>query len=149
MVDSETKLKLINSRLLEKDDHFAATFYKGTLEKSGIKRRCCSRGWFDSYDFISYSKQHDGLCCLYCILFPVTPTSGSRAKALISQPYCNWKDAVSNLKHHSGLQYHLSSKNLMAGFLNTSKTPTDDIANRMSAERERLLQKNIKFLHSL
>jgi len=109
-VDTERKTKWINSHMSEDDFQFPARIYKDTHEKDGLKRRYCSRDWFKLFDFIAYSKQLDGLFCQCCVLFPVTPSAGQRAKALISQPFSNWKDAKSDLKNHSSLLYHQDSK---------------------------------------
>jgi len=148
-VNKGTKTKLINSRMPEDDFKFPARIYKDTNEKDGLKRRYCSRDWFRVFDFIAYSKQLDGLFCLCCVLFLVTPAAGQRAKPLISQPYRNWKDAKSDLKSHSNLFYHQDSKALMDGFLWTAKTPENIIENRLSVEREHLVSRNRTVLTSI
>jgi hypothetical protein len=148
-VDTDTKMMLINSRVPEDGFKFPARFYKDTHEKDGVKRRFCSRDWFRLFDFIAYSKQVDGLFCLCCVLFPVTPSHGQRAKALINQPYRNWKDAKSDLKTHSTLAYHQDSKALMDGFLWTAKMPQNIIENRLSVEREQLVARNRAVLSSI
>ena len=149
VVDTDTKTKLINIRMPEDDFKFPARIYKDTHEKDGLKRRYCSRDWFRLFDFIAYSKQLDGLFCLCCVLFPVTPTTGQRAKVLISQPYRNWKDAKSDLQNHSSLRYHQDSKALMDGFLWTAKMPENIIENRLSVEREQLMSRNRTVLTSV
>ena len=73
-VPAETKLSLINCRQPEKSFKFPAKEYKDKGEKSGIKRRYCSRDWFTHHDYLSYSKSLDGLYCLCCVLFPACPS---------------------------------------------------------------------------
>jgi len=79
----------------------------------------------------------------------VSSNSGQRAKALISQPYCNWKDAKSDLAKHATLHYYQNSKALMDGFQWTMKEPENIIENRLSVEIEKRVLKNRAFLKSI
>ena len=41
-----------------------------------------SQVWFDGFSYLLYLESADGLICLVCVLFPMSPDRGSRAKIL-------------------------------------------------------------------
>ena len=68
--------------------------------KDGTRRRYCNRQWL-----YKYIKLQQGPYYLPCALFPVVQSTRCRAQSLTSCPLTDWKDAVSILRVHSGLEY--------------------------------------------
>ena len=77
----------------------------------------CCRGWFSTFDFISYSEKSDGFYCLACVLFP--DTSHRRPRKLILEPHRNWKDAIMDLKVHAACDYYNTSMARLNAFRKT------------------------------
>lgn len=102
-IDNEIKYNLIKNRVPPKKFIFPAKEYKDKSKKSGKRSRSYQHQWFEQFEFIVYSMEKDGIYCLPCILFPIENAPGGRAKLLITLPYNNWKDAVSDLKSHAVL----------------------------------------------
>ncbi len=132
----------MENRVPEDGYKFPAREYKDKRSKSGIMNRYCSPDWFKIFEFLSYSKRTDGLFCLACVLFP--DLSHRRAKKLIDSPYSNWKDAKSDLKMHSTLEYHKNSMAKLNAFKQTYKntstridvTITNNNISRIQQNRE-------------
>ena len=133
-MNDETKLWHIQNRMPEINFKFPGKMYKDKSESSGFKQRYCKREWLQHHEYLSYSKEADGLFCLACLLFPVRAYRGQRANNLINTPYQNWKDAISNLRKHATLEYHIRSKMTMDGFLETTRNPSLNLASRMSSK---------------
>ena len=111
------KFNLITNREPEISFIFPPRQYKDKRSKSGYLNRFCCRDWFKRFKFLCYSKASDGLYCLACVLFP--DSSHRRPKKLISEPYCNWKDAVHDLAKHSTSDYHCNSMTRLDSFSKT------------------------------
>lgn len=95
--------------------------------------------------FICYSKSKDGLYCLGCKFSP--DTSGRRPKILVSEPYCNWKDAFADLKNHASCEYQLNSMMRLNSFRTSYLDPScrniydEVIASKINCEMYWILQK--------
>lgn len=148
-VNDETKLWHIQNRMPEINFKFPGKRYKDKSESSGFKQRYCKREWLQHHEYLSYSKEADGLFCLACLLFPVRAYRGQRANNLIKEPYRNWKDALFNLRKHATLEYHIRSKMTMDGFLETTRNPSLNLASRMSSKIAEQVASNRKFLVSI
>ncbi|CAM1299966.1 Uncharacterised protein at_DN0512 [Pycnogonum litorale] len=107
--NDELMMSLIKNRAPDKSLKFPPKTYRDKRKPSGETKRYCLHEWFETYDFIAYSKSLDGLFCLSCVLFPMPSHKGTKANILISKPYRNWKDAREDLKSHSMLEYHKDS----------------------------------------
>lgn len=145
----EEKSCLIANRVPGETFVFPARQYKDSRKKDGMMSRYCNRSWFESYQFLTYSKQDDGLFCLCCILFPVQAERGSRAENFIKRPYTNWKNATSDLKIHASLGYHRASMARMTAFISTAKNTASRIDYRISVQHAERVEKNRRFLKSI
>lgn len=111
-----------------------------------MKRYCC-REWFDKFDFICYSESLDGLFCVPCLFFP--DTEHRRPKILISEPYRNWKDAVSDLKSHSCNEYHINSVTRLNAFKTTFCNPSSRIDVNIDQANSEKIKKNREILKAV
>lgn len=80
--------------------------YNDSRCKSDFIKKVMLPRWVKN-GLICYSKSKDGLYCQGFKFFP--DTSGRRPKKLVSEPYCNWKDAFGDLKNHASCEYQLNS----------------------------------------
>ena len=87
--------------------------------------------------------------CLACVLFPVSAKRTLKAKALISEPYSNWKDAKHDITKHSLLDYHKESFAKMSGFIETYEHPNSRIDLSMNASCQEQVIKNQTILKSI
>ncbi|CAG2254819.1 unnamed protein product [Mytilus edulis] len=117
LLTDDQKHMLICNRMPESTFKFPSKLYKDSRCKSGSFKRSCCREWFTKFEFISYSKDKDGIYCLACKFFP--DTSGRRPRKLVSEPYQNWKDAITDLKRHASSETHLNSIIRLSGFQET------------------------------
>ena len=131
----------------EKSFKFPPKQYVMKLSKTGYVNRCCSREWFRKFDFISYSKSEDGLCCLACVLFP--DTSHHHPKKLITEPYQYWKDAMEDLLRHVSCDYHINTLTKLDAFKSTYKSSHTRIDMVMNDESTSAVKRNREFLKSL
>ncbi|CAC5396466.1 unnamed protein product [Mytilus coruscus] len=76
----DQKHMLICNRMSEPTFKFPSKLYKDSRCKSGSFKRSCCREWFTKFEFISYSKEKDGIYCLAYKFFP--DTSGRRRRKL-------------------------------------------------------------------
>ena len=111
--------------------------------------RSCLPSWLKTYDFLFYSKTEDVLFCLACILFPMPAHHGHRTKLLITAPYRNWKDAVSDMKKHAVLQYHRDSMAKMRNFVSTAENPSQRVDVQIDRSAREKIQKNREILASI
>lgn len=111
-----------------------------------MKRYCC-REWFDKFDFICYSESVDGLFCLACLFFP--DTAHRRPKILVKDPYRNWKDAVADLKSHTGNEYHINSMSKLNAFKATFSNPSRRIDVTMEDSNTERINKNREILKAI
>jgi len=147
--DEDFKERLISSRIPDQTFVFPERSYKDTAKKSGVRVRKCQREWLLKNPTIAYSKTHDGLFCLACVLFPVPARHGKNANILISEPLNNWKKAIEALTNHSRLEYHRISEAKFHAFTETKKDPTRRIDFSMSAARSQLIEKNRMIMKSV
>ena len=144
-------MALIKSRAPPPSLPLPSRQYKDAKRKSGVYTRTCNRAWFDAFDFISFSKRRQGLFCLPCVLFPASAahTGAKRAKILLEEPMTNWKDALSDLRSHGSLSYHLDAAAKMKAFLSTSEHPDKRIDMTMTAAARARVEKNRRVLISI
>lgn len=83
------------------------------------------------------------------MLFPVSQSTSGRAQTLISYPLTDCKDAVSILKVHSGLEYHLTSQAKMDTFCCTMSHPGQRLDTMMSVASQERVAKNRAILTSI
>ena len=60
-----------------------------------------------------------------CVLFQ--DSAHCRPKKSITEPYNNWRDALTDLKIHAGCNYHLSSMSRLKAFKQTYANPSHRI----------------------
>lgn len=149
-LDDNTKCQLIYERMPEISFKFPPKEYSDKRKKGGILRRYCNREWLVAYPFLVYSKIKDGLFCLCCVIFPTSCQRGAgRAKLLISTPYQNWKDALSDIKQHAVLQYHMQSMAMMEAFIDVMQNPSHRLELTFSTQEKEQVKKNRTFLRSI
>lgn len=148
-IDDEQKDYFIKNRYPGSAYQFPAREYNDKSRKTGKVKRYCSHDWFRAYDFLSYSKDKDGLFCLCCALFPVDPHHGERAKLLITTPYRNWKDATADLNKHATLEYHKDSYAKMKAFISSMERPHSRVDQILSTNASETIQRNRRFLESI
>jgi hypothetical protein len=141
------KMTLINERQPEATFAFPPKIYKDKRAKLGVMKRYCSHNWFQQFEFLAYSKKHDGVYCLSCVLFP--DDAHRRPAKLITEPYQNWKDAIADLKSHSANEYHKNSHAKLKGFMGTYLNPEQNMAVRVRRENEERVKHNRVILHSI
>lgn len=141
------KFQLIENRQPELNYKFPAKLYKDKRKPSGFIKRFCCKDWFKMFEFITYSSADDGLCCLACVLFP--DSEHRRPKKFISEPYTNWKDALTDLKTHAGCGYHLSSMSRMMVFMQTHTNPARRIDLNISEETSVRVETNRQVLFAI
>ena len=120
-------MELLERRVPPADMKMPRREYQDSKRKSGVYTRSCNRSWFEMFDFLAFSEKRQGLFCLPCVLFPSTAHRGSRGRYLISEPLVNWKDALSDLRTHEKLQYHLDSVAKLAAFKHSMEKPSERI----------------------
>lgn len=147
LLTDDQKHMLICNRMPESTFKFPSKLYKDSRCKSGSFKRSCCREWFTKFEFISYSKDKDGIYCLACKFFP--DTSGRRPRKLVSEPYQNWKDAITDLKRHASSETHLNSIVRLSGFQETYMRPESRIDINTNARGDTLIAKNRQILKSL
>ncbi|VDI63109.1 Hypothetical predicted protein, partial [Mytilus galloprovincialis] len=76
-------------------------------------------------------------------------TSGRRPRKLVSEPYQNWKDAITDLKRHASSETHLNSIIRLSGFQETYMRPESRIDINTNARSDTLIAKNRQILKSL
>ncbi|XP_071821470.1 52 kDa repressor of the inhibitor of the protein kinase-like [Apostichopus japonicus] len=148
-VSDEDKLRLMENRCPHPQFKFPSREFKDKRKESGRAKRYCQHDWFSKFPFLCYSTKEDGLYCLPCVLFPTKPKKGARSKLLISQSYCNWKDARSDINVHSTLEYHKAAMFTMTNFSTSTTTPDKRIDHSLTERRKELVQKNRQFLKSI
>ena len=122
-ISDEQKQRLIANRKPRNGFEFALY---------GKMNRYCNLEWFDTYKFLTYSEQEDGVYCLSCILFPTKPKNGSRTAKRIATSYTNWRKAKDYLFSHADkCEYHNTSCNRFDAFLDTQNNPSSRIDQRM------------------
>ncbi|CAC5365224.1 unnamed protein product [Mytilus coruscus] len=136
----DKKHMLICNRMPESTFKFASKLYKDSRCKSGSYKRSYFREWFTKFEFLSYSKDKDGLYCLVPKFFP--DTSGRRPRKLVSEPYQNWKDAITDLKRHASSETHLNSIIRLSGFRETYMRPESSICLNTNARSDTPIAKN-------
>ncbi|VDI71742.1 Hypothetical predicted protein [Mytilus galloprovincialis] len=148
LLTDDQKHMLICNRMPESTFKFQSKLYnKDSRCKSGSFKRSCCREWFTKFEFISYSKDKDGIYCLACKFFP--DTSSRRPRKLVSEPYQNWKDAITDLKRHASSETHLNSIIRLSGFQETYIRPESRIYINSNARDDTLIAKNRQILKSL
>ena len=144
----DVKYHFIRNRVPEASFHFPAKVYKDSrCKKTGFFKRTCSRDWFTRFDFICYSKSKDGLYCLACKFFP--DESHRRPKKMVSEPYRNWKDAMTDLKHHASCDYHINSVSRLSAFRVSYLNPGSRIDVNLTSGNDERIAKNRSVLKSL
>ena len=74
---------------------------------------------------------------------------GSRAKTLITQPYCNWKDTREDLKNYSLLEYRKDSMEKMNSFLSCFKNPTTRIEQSITQTSAAVVSRDRQYIASM
>lgn len=148
-IDNEIKYNLIKNRVPPKKFIFPAKEYKDKSKKSGKRSRSYQHQWFEQFEFIVYSMEKDGIYCLPCILFPIENAPGGRAKLLITLPYNNWKDAVSDLKSHAVCRYHKASSDQMHEFMKIMENEELGIYYILDRKLKERVEKNRAILKSI
>lgn len=143
------KQLLINERMPEKQFVFPVRSYNDHSKKNGVCKRSCQPAWLEKYDFLTYSKKLDGLFCLSCVLFPTVPRHGTRARLLITEPFRDWKAAISYVANHSTLDYHRQSMAMMTALQETMKNPKKRIDLSISDKARQTVETNRKILSSI
>ena len=143
----EIKYSLIQTRVPEQSFQFPPKQYKDKRSSTGFFQRFCNRQWFQTFDFISYSRIDDGLYCVACVLFP--DRSHHRSSYLISEPYRNWKDAMQDFKSHAVCEYHINSAAKLQAFVDTYETTVLRIDLSMTEENAQIIQRNHEVLRSI
>ena len=146
---SEDILELIRRRVPHADVKLPTKEYTDSKRKSGTYTRSCSRSWFDTFAFLVYSEQRQGLFCLPCVLFPVTAVRGTRARILIRDPLVNWKNALADLRAHENLGYHLDSMARLLAFRHSMEHPAQRVDQTMSESSRIRVQQNREILISI
>ena len=148
-VSDDQKLFLIKNRKPGEAFKFPTRAYSDKRRASGQMFRSCLPSWLDTHEFLCYSKAHDGLYCLACVLFPMPAHHGQKANLLISAPYRNWKDAASDMKNHSVLEYHKDSMAKLRSFVETSENPERRIDMQTEKASRQKVHTNRKILTSI
>lgn len=143
----QMKFQLIENRQPELNYKFPAKLYKDKRKSSGFIKRFCCKDWFKMFEFITYSSADDGLYCLACVLFP--DSEHRLPKKFISEPYNNWKDALTDMKTHAGCGYHLSSMSRMMAFKQTHTNPARRIDLNISEETSVRVETNRQVLFAI
>ena len=68
---------------------------------------------------------------------------------MITKPYANWKDAKSDFKAHSVLEYHRNAMALMTSFKSTMLNPATLISHTLSENTKQQVQRNRTMLKSI
>ncbi|XP_035660282.1 52 kDa repressor of the inhibitor of the protein kinase-like [Branchiostoma floridae] len=110
--------------------------------------RYCQREWLETFEFVSYSTEQDGLYCLPCVLFPTSSTR-EQPTLLVKRPFRNWKDAKNDLQVHGLLENHRNSEARMKAFKDTMQNPGRRIDLSMTSESINRTKKNRAFLLSV
>ena len=72
-----------------------------------------------------------------------------RITMMITKPYSNWKDAKSDVKAHSVLEYHRNAMALMTSFKWTMVNPATRISQTLSENTKQQVQRNRTLLKSI
>lgn len=148
-VSDHILLNVIKTRTPAASIPMPSRLYSEKSRKDGKRRRYCNRQWFERFPFISYSQSQQGLYCLPCVLFPVPQSTSGRAQSLISRPLTDWKDAVSILNVHSGLEYHLHSEAKMNAFCHTMSNSDKRLDMIVNVATQEQVAKNRAILTSI
>ena len=147
------KEHLVKNRKPRKQSEFPAREHTGNCRPDRKMNRCCNPEWFDTYKFLAYSEQEDGVYCLSCIPFQTQPKSGSWAAKFMrtyTTSYTNWRKATDYLFSHADeYEYHKTSYNRFDAFLNTQNNPSICIDQRMTSSASKTVERNRRFLKSI
>lgn len=150
-LSDKEKNDLVCSRKPSEHTKLPSNEYTDRRRVSGVTVRQCNRGWFDQFPFTSFSEKAQGIFCLPCVLFPVSPQNpgAKRSQLLITKPLTNWKNAKEDLTAHGSLIYHLQSAARLDEFLRVFRQPAARIENVLPVQAQAIAKRNQAVLVSV
>ncbi len=118
-------------------------------EKDSFPRRADHRsfqyGWLSRYQWMVYSREHDGVFCKNCAVFAVEMVGkGCHQKlgGLVTKPFDNWKHATETFDKHGELKYHKDCIEKSYEFIKHYGGKAEDIRNQINNARKQQVIEN-------
>lgn len=140
----EEKYKLIKNRWMPTDDF--------KFPSSGKRNLKFQRNWLIEFPWLTYSIKSDSAFCQFCALFcceDVGKGCHTKPKALVFQPFNNWKDAKEQFRYHQSLDYHKKCTVFALNFLDVHDKKITSIDLQLDNAKKREIEMNRKILSSI
>ena len=107
--------------------------------------RRCQKQWLDSYPWLAYSPEEDGLYCKHCVFFAV----GENLGFFVDKPFKYWQKGLEKSKEHSNRTYHNDALIASENFQDRMNRPVHGIDMQLDALAREQVEKNRKVLASI
>lgn len=104
--------------------------------------------WFNTYEWISYSKHQKGVFCKTCVLFRPHVSRGLQG-SFISRPFTNFKKFHEDAKNHMKSDWHRDSSEKAGNFLSIMKNERVDVECQINNQVKTVVEKNRTILKSI
>lgn len=109
--------------------------------------------WFSKFEWLTYSRLHNGGYCAYCVLFPPTNTVGTGGNinpgVAVSTPLVKVKKAIELLGMHEKTTYHKTACMKIMDFKDRVSGKSEDITQLIDRSLAAKIEKNRKILKSI
>ncbi|CAH1179864.1 unnamed protein product, partial [Phaedon cochleariae] len=125
--------------------------YVFPCQQEGKQVRKFCYGWFERFNWLSYSQYKSGAFCKMCVLFaPMGAGVGCQPlKTLVNQPLTKFKKALDMLHHHESSQYHKFSVQKSAGFSIVNSGKNANIVLQLDQAKLDIIEANKKRLRPI
>lgn len=127
--------------------------YKFEAKTFGSQSRMFNLSWLERWSWLAFSNIEKGAFCKYCVLFYKSEYAGkgmhSPPTSLVTQPFCNWKHAISIFNNHQNNEYHKFSKLKAVEFSKIIDQKQNDVIVQMHKRNEKEIKNNREVLKTI
>lgn len=105
--------------------------------------------WYSMYEWISYSKDLEGVFCKTCVLFRPHALRGSLLGRFITRPFTNFIKFHEHAKLHMLSAWHRESSEKAGNFLNVLSNKAQSIESQVNKHFHNVVAKNRTILKSI
>lgn len=113
----------------------------------------CNISWLERWSWLAFSNIEKGAFCKYCVFFYKCEYAGkgmhSPPTSLVTQPFCNWKHAISIFNNHQNNEYHKFSQLKAVEFSKIIDQKQNDIIVQMHKRNEKEIKNNREVLKTI